>query len=69
MSEWVSEWVTGIYSLKINDNVVNLCEAPMNHTDKKGNRNSKVLEITEDWGLRNRSWLANAGDALGEATV
>lgn len=24
----------------------------MNHTDKKGNKNSKVLEITVDWGLR-----------------
>lgn len=44
--------MNGICSLKINNNVVNLCEMPMNHTDKKGNKNSKVLEITVDWGLR-----------------
>lgn len=57
--------MNGICSLKINNNVVNLCDVPMNHTDKKGNKNSKVLEITVDWGLRDRSKLARADDAPG----
>lgn len=43
------------YSLKINNNAVNLHEVPMNDTDKEGNRNSNALEITVAWGLKERS--------------
>lgn len=43
--------MNGICTLKINNIVVDLCEVPVNDTDKEGNRNSEVLGITVDWSL------------------